>query len=82
MDCYIVRVYRHITKGDGKADEIAGLVERVGQRDSGKPFSSYQSLVSAMRGGGEDGKSASADIDDVDSETTDRLRIVHPARGS
>jgi hypothetical protein len=80
MDCYIVRVYRHITQDDGEADEIAGLVERVGRRDSSRPFSSYQSLVSALREGGEDDVSDLADADDGDSETVARLRVVHTAK--
>ena len=49
MDCYIVRVYRHITRNDGEAGEIAGLVERVGNDDNGKPFSTYNGLVDALR---------------------------------
>lgn len=49
MDCYIVRVYRHIKRNSGQADEIAGLVERVGTQDSGKPFSTYTGLVDAIR---------------------------------
>lgn len=80
MDCYIVRVYRHVTRDDGKADEIAGLVERVGQRDSSKPFSSYQSLVSVLRGSGETDKPVLTDADDPVSETAARLRVVHPAK--
>jgi hypothetical protein len=49
MDCFIIRVYRHITQGNGRPDEIAGLVERVGRQDSGKPFSGYESLVDILR---------------------------------
>lgn len=49
MDCYIVRVYRHIAGRNGQSDEIAGLVESVGERDSGKPFSTYSGLVEAIR---------------------------------
>jgi hypothetical protein len=82
MDCYIVRVYRHITQGEGEADEIAGLVECVGRRDSSRPFSSYQSLVSAMREGGEDDVSGSADVDEGSSTAEARLRLVQdPKRG-
>lgn len=51
MDCYIVRVYRHITPADGQPDEIAGLVERVGIQDGGKSFSTYGGLVDALRDG-------------------------------
>jgi hypothetical protein len=80
MDCYIVRVYRHITQADGEADEIAGLVERVGQRDSSRPFSSYQSLVSALRGDSEGNQSDLTDVADGTSETAGRLRVVHPAK--
>ena len=49
MDCFIIRVYRHITEENGQPDEIAGLVERVGRQDNGKPFSSYKGLISALR---------------------------------
>ena len=49
MDCYIVRVYRHITRKNGQHDEIAGLVERVGNQDNGKPFSTYKGLLEAIR---------------------------------
>jgi hypothetical protein len=80
MDCYIVRVYRHITQGDGEADEIAGLVERVGKRDSGRPFSSYQSLVSALRGDSEGNQIDLTDVANGTGETAARLRVVHPAK--
>lgn len=80
MDCFIVRVYRHITKGNGEADEIAGLVERVGQRDSSRSFSSYQSLVSALRGDGAGDVSDLADVDDGGSDTASRLRVVHTTK--
>ncbi len=45
MDSYIVRVYR---RGQGKTDEIAGLVEKVGssQRSS---FRTLKGLVSTVR---------------------------------
>lgn len=49
MDCYIVRVYRHFSRTDGEEGEIAGLLERVGEENSGKPFTSYKGLVSAMK---------------------------------
>lgn len=49
MDCYIVRVYRHITNQNGQADEIAGLVEQVGDDTRSKPFSTYKDLVDAIR---------------------------------
>jgi len=49
MDCYIVRIYRHITRKNGQQDEIAGLVERVGNQDNGKPFSTYKGLLEAIR---------------------------------
>lgn len=49
MDCYIVRVYRHFSRTDGEEGEIAGLLERVGEENSGKPFTSYKELVSAMQ---------------------------------
>jgi len=49
MDCFIIRVYRHITHADGEPDEIAGLVERVGRQDNGRPFTSYSSLVNTLR---------------------------------
>jgi hypothetical protein len=80
MDCYIVRVYRHITRGEGEADEIAGLVERVGQRDSSRPFSSYQSLVSAMREDDAAVVSGSADIEEGNEAAAAKLRLVQPAK--
>jgi hypothetical protein len=49
MDCFIIRVYRHIAQEDGQPDEIAGLVERVGRQDNGRPFSSYKSLIRTLR---------------------------------
>ena len=49
MDCYIVRVYRHIAGRNGQPDEIAGLVENVGRQETGKPFSTYVGLVEAIR---------------------------------
>ncbi len=49
MDCYIVRVYRHVTRNNGEAGEIAGLVERVGNQENGKPFSTYKGLVEVLR---------------------------------
>lgn len=49
MDCYIVRVYRRMTGNNGQDSEIAGLVERVGDAQDGKAFSSYQSLVDTLR---------------------------------
>jgi hypothetical protein len=49
MDCYIVRIYRRITGKNGNDDEIAGLVERVGANADGKPFSSYQGLITMLQ---------------------------------
>jgi hypothetical protein len=80
MDCYIVRVYRHITRGDGETDEIAGLVERVGQRDSGRPFSSYQSLVSVMRDDSAVDVSGSTDTAEGGNAADAKLRLVQTAR--
>ncbi len=80
MDCYIVRVYRRITGKNGEADEIAGLVEHVGQRDSTTPFSSYNSLVSALRENDERSVSTPADSESSDSETAASLRLVQNAK--
>lgn len=74
MDCYIVRVYRHIMHKDGQGDEIAGLVERVGKQDSGKPFSTYSGLIDAMR----DGTQAAAPTDNTDDNTR---AVDYPANG-
>lgn len=49
MDCFIIRVYRHSVQEDGQPGEIAGLVERVGRQDNGKPFSSYKGLMRTLR---------------------------------
>ncbi|MDX1697985.1 MAG: hypothetical protein R3308_06825 [Thiohalobacterales bacterium] len=49
MDCYIVRIYRHIAGSNGKPDEVAGLLESVGSQEQGKPFSTYNGLVDAIR---------------------------------
>ena len=48
MDCYIVRIYRHITGNNGQGDEIAGLVEEVGNQSGGKPFTTYDGLINAI----------------------------------
>ena len=73
MDCYIIRVYRHITGENGRPEEIAGLVERVGKSGSGKPFSSYQSMVRALR----DELSGVADSNLQDRATVPDLKLVH-----
>ena len=49
MDCFIVRVYRHIAGNNGQPDEIAGLLENVGSREQGRPFTTYNGLVEAIR---------------------------------
>jgi hypothetical protein len=72
MDCYIIRVYRHITGDDGESDEIAGLVEPVGKRGTGKPFSSYKSMVNALR----DELSGAADRKLHGRETKPDLQVV------
>jgi len=71
MDCYIVRVYRHITHQNGQADEIAGLVELVGDEARSKPFSTYMGLVEAIR----------EDFDTDDVTGMDTTRSVYPLRG-
>ena len=76
MDCYIVRVYRHITHQDGQADEIAGLVEQVGEEARSKPFSSYTGLVEAIR--------ESVDMDaapGLNSVHGGEVRAIHSVRG-
>jgi len=82
MDCYIVRVYRHITGDDGESDEIAGLVERVGQRDNSRPFSSYQSLVSALRDDHSSHDACPPDTEKRGRPTTARMRVVDAVKGS
>ncbi len=50
MDCYIVRVFRRMASKGGQGNEIAGLVERVGDARDSKAFSSCQGLVNMLRG--------------------------------
>lgn len=76
MDCYIIRVYRHITGENRQSDEIAGLVERVGKSGNGKPFSSYKSLVRALR----DELSNDTDTGNGGSATAPDLRLVPTSR--
>ena len=78
MDCYIVRVYRHITRKNGQDDEIAGLVERVGNQDNGKPFSTYKGLLEVIRDSFE---SSPDDTPVLDDRPGDKLRMVKPVRG-
>ncbi|NNJ93730.1 MAG: hypothetical protein HKP57_03190 [Halobacteria archaeon] len=79
MDCYIVRIYRHIAGRNGQSDEIAGLVENVGERDSGKPFSTYSGLVEAIR----DSYKIHATNDDMpEKSAASDLRMVRPVRGN
>ena len=79
MDCYIVRVYRHITGKNGQVDEIAGLVERVGSQDNGKPFSSYHALVNAMQ---EEIQAQSPDTPEPDNSQVSGVRKVYSVGGS
>ncbi|MGB5475137.1 MAG: hypothetical protein WBQ78_16890 [Gammaproteobacteria bacterium] len=77
MDCFIIRVYRHITPEHGKPDEIAGLVERVGRQDNGKPFSGYRSLVDVLR------REYMADSDnspDYSELPVSRIQVVHTGK--
>lgn len=74
MDCFIIRVYRHIAQENGQPDEIAGLVERVGRLGNGRPFSSYSSLVNALR------EAYSAEAANASDTETGRLRLVHTAK--
>lgn len=80
MDCYIVRVYRRMTGNNGQGNEIAGLVERVGDAQDGKAFSSYQSLVNMLREEplpeqAEQSRDAEAPVGEV-------VRLVSDATGS
>lgn len=72
MDCYIIRIYRHITAENAEGDEVAGLVERVGKRGNGKPFSSYKTLVNALRAE----VSGAADTGEGSNGTAPQLRVV------
>ena len=78
MDCYIVRVYRHVTRKNGQDDEIAGLVERVGNQDNGKPFSTYKGLLEAIRSSFDP---ATDDAPGLEDQTDDGLRMTKPVRG-
>jgi len=78
MDCFIIRIYRRIAQENGQPDEIAGLVERVGRKDDGRPFSSYMSLINALRD-----EYSSADTDDrqqTPEEVTGGVRLAHAAK--
>ena len=76
MDCYIVRVYRHITRKNGQDDEIAGLVERVGNQENGKPFSTYKGLLEAIR------DSIEPDDDPgMENSSGDGLSMIKSVRG-
>ena len=74
MDCFIIRVYRHSSDESGQSGEIAGLVERVGRKGNGRPFSSYQSLVGALRD--EYLSTPAADKDISAKQDVHRLRLV------
>jgi hypothetical protein len=76
MDCYIIRVYRHISGDDGEQDEIAGLVEPVGKRGSSKPFNSYKSMVRALR----DELSGMADRNFHGRATSPSLQVVQTSK--
>lgn len=73
MDCFIIRVYRHTEQAQGQPGEIAGLVERVGRQKSGKPFSSYKSLIKTLREEFEN--EATGDLP-VAEQKVERLRLV------
>jgi len=77
MDCFIIRVYRHITQENGQPDEIAGLVERVGRKDNGKPFSSYKGLLCALR---DEYGTVSAAGEKVPDEDAARMRLVQTTK--
>jgi hypothetical protein len=77
MDCFIIRVYRHITQDNDQPDEIAGLVERVGRQDNGRPFSSYRSLVSVLR---DEYASEAATDTEPPGEEIGRMRLVPAAK--
>jgi hypothetical protein len=74
MDCFIIRVYRHITQENGQPDEIAGLVERVGRQDNGKPFSSYRGLMNTLR---DEYSSDSVEAADSPCAGAGRQRLLH-----
>ena len=79
MDCYIVRVYRHIAGTNGQSDEIAGLVESVGAQDNGKPFTTYNGLVEAIR---ESFKTHDTRSDAPVGIAAGDKRTVRPVRGN
>ena len=47
--CYIVRIYRHISNGDGEEDTVVGLVEKVGGGMKDKKITSYSELVDILQ---------------------------------
>lgn len=49
MDCYIVRIYRHVARNDGQARDIAGLVEEVGADNNKRSFTNFSGLVGLLK---------------------------------
>ena len=74
MDCFIIRVYRHMSQKNGQPDEIAGLVERVGRQDNGKPFSSYRGLINTLR---DEYGTDSAEVVNTPDVGAGRVRLLH-----
>ena len=72
MDCYIIRIYRKTECG-----EIAGMLERVGDNNKGRPFNGYMSLVETMR---RDFLTASSDAEHMADRPDAGLRVVHSAK--
>ena len=72
MDCYIIRIYRKTECG-----EIAGMLERVGERDKGRPFNGFRNLVETMR---KDFLTGSSDTENMPDRPDAALRVVHSAK--
>jgi hypothetical protein len=73
MDCYIIRVYRHSAGENDQPEEIAGLVEPVGKSGSSRPFSSYQTMFTALR----EELSGASDRNTQGRATNPDLQLVH-----
>ncbi len=51
MDCYVVRIYRRITSGEGITGQVVGLLENVsgGVNTAPRTFSSFPQLIRMLK---------------------------------
>jgi len=77
--CYIVRIYRRISNGDGEEDTVVGLVEKVGGGMKDKKITSYSELVDVLK----NDQSAEQVIHSVqESETAMSMKVRKPTASS